>query len=161
MSKVLELFMQITKAISTIILVIASGQAISDGWSFLGKHDEIKGYSIVDVGEISVVNPPYGTKWNVDVFKLSLYCFSFSNYNHDLNEGAAALLLANAQNNIKLATFERYPIDIKVELYSIQIHECPSIESIIKGNIKENDDNVKKWERIIKELEEIKKLESQ
>jgi hypothetical protein len=48
------------------VLILFAAQALPSGWGILGDQKEMEGNVIVEVGEVSKIQPPYGVKWNVD-----------------------------------------------------------------------------------------------
>lgn len=114
------------KASIATLLAFASAQATADGWDMFGQQDQMKNYFIVDVGEVSKVNPPPNTEWNKDVYRMNGRCFMFSGYMGSWGYGKkAALLLVNAEKSIQLALIEPSIGATKVTLKSIEMIQCP------------------------------------
>lgn len=110
----------------------AATTANADGWALFSEQAQMKGYVIAEVGEVSEVEPPFNTKWEDDVYQMNGRCFSFSGYNGYWGYGSkAALLLVNAQKNIKLALIESSIGSIKTELKSVTMLECPSGTNVV------------------------------
>ncbi len=145
--------------ITIILFSLISTHANSDGWATFSEHEKMKGYNIVDVGQVTELSSPLNTKWDTDLYKMNEYCFSLSGYIGYLGySGPAALLLVNAQKDIKLAIIKSEIGSLKVQLHSIRMYKCPSND--INNAIKNNEDYIKKLEQLKKELEALQKLEN-
>ena len=123
------------------------------------EQEEMKGYNIVDVGQVTELNPPINTKWETDIYKMNEYCFSLSGYMGYLGyAGPAALLLANEKKDIKLAIIKSEIGSLKVQLHTVRMYQCPSYN--INNAIKNNENYIKKLEQLKKELETLRELEN-
>lgn len=136
------------------LLAFASVEANANGWAIFSKHAAMKNYVIIDVGEVSGVEPPFNTKWQDDVYQMNGRCFSFSGYMGYWGYGRkAALLLVNTQKDVKLALIESAIGSVKVELQSIVMLECPSGTNVIPYS----DDPEEQLRLLKKRQEELKK----
>jgi hypothetical protein len=138
----------------TALLTFASSQAIADGWAIVSQQTQLKDNAIIDVGEVSKVDPPFNTKWESDVYQMNGRCFTLSGYMGYWGYGGkAALLLVNAQKFVQLALLETAIGSIKVELHSISMIKCPT-----GTNVMPYSDNPEEQLRLLKKrLEDIKK----
>ncbi|MCP5161211.1 MAG: hypothetical protein H7A00_06035 [Hahellaceae bacterium] len=141
------------------VSVIFPTLAFGGGWDTFGKHGELKDYVIAEVGDLSAINPPVGTNWGVDLFKINARCIAFSSYNKpSLYSSKAALLLVKSPSTVKLAVFEDSISSIKVELYSIEVYECPygsavsESAEILQQKLKEQLEVLKKQQQQLEEL---------
>ena len=144
----------LTKAMVALLLAVLSFSACADGWAFLSQQEQMKGFVIADVGEVSEVEPPFNTKWQEDVYKMNGRCFSFSGYNGYWGYGSkAAFLLVNAQKVIKVALIESSIGSLNVELKSVTMLECPTRS----GGVPYSDDPEEQLRLFQKQQEELKK----
>lgn len=142
------------KVMVAVFLAFASAQADADGWALFSQQAQMKNYVVVDVGEVSKVEPPFNTKWENDVYQMNGRCFLFSGYIGYSGYGSkAALLLVNAQKSIQLALFESAIGSVKVELQSITKIECPSGTNVIPYS----DDPEERLKLLKKRQEELNK----
>lgn len=142
------------RGLITALLTFASSQAIADGWAIMSQQAQLKNNAIIDVGEVSKVDPPFNTKWENDVYQMNGRCFTFSGYMGYWGYGGkAALLLANAQKVVQLALLETAIGSIKVELQSISMIKCPT-----GTNVMPYSDNPEEQLRLLKKrLEDMKR----
>ena len=137
-----------------VLLAFASARASADGWAIMSQQAQLKGNVIVDVGEVSKVDPPFNTKRENDVYQMNGRCFTFAGYMGYWGYGGkAALLLANAQKVVQLALIESAIGSIKVELQSISLLKCPAGTSVIPYS----DDPEEQLKFLKKRQEEMKK----
>lgn len=137
-----------------VFLAFASAQADANGWALFSQQAQMKNHVIVDVGEVSKVEPPFNTKWENDVYQMNGRCFLFSGYMGYWGYGnKAALLLVNAQKSIQLALIESAIGSIKVELQSITMLDCPSGTNVTPYS----DDPEEQLKLLKKKQEELKK----
>lgn len=124
-------YKSISELLPFLIILLCPTFAFADGWALFSEQAQMREHVIVDVGEVSKVNPSQITRRDNDVYKMNGRCFSFNGYNGQWNYGSkAAFLLANAQNSIKLALIESSIGSLKVEMKSLTMLECPSAEII-------------------------------
>jgi len=144
----------VQRALITILLAFASSQAIADGWAVMSQQAQLKNNAIIDVGEVSKVDPPFNTKWENDVYQMNGRCFTFSGYMGYWGYGGkAALLLTNAQKIVQLALLETAIGSIKVELQYISMIKCPS-----GTNVMPYSDNPEEQLRLLKKrFEDMKR----
>lgn len=144
----------VQRALITVLLAFASSQVIADGWAIMSQQAQLKNNAIIDVGEVSKVDPPFNTKWENDVYQMNGRCFTFSGYMGYWGYGGkAALLLANAQKVVQLALLETAIGSIKVELQSISMIKCPA-----GTNVMPYSDNPEEQLRLLKKrLEDMKR----
>jgi hypothetical protein len=149
------------KLLVATFLAFVSAQAIADGWAMFSQQAQMKNYVIVDVGEVSKVEPPFNTKWEKDVYQLNGRCFLFSGYVGYWGYGSkAALLLVNAQKDIQLALIESAIGSIKVELQPISMVECPSGTNVLPYSADPEEQLQllkKRQEELKKKLEDLQK----
>lgn len=142
------------RAVIAALLAFASAQAGADGWAIMSHQAQMRNNVIIDVGEVSKVEPPFNTKWENDVYQMNGRCFTFSGYIGIWGYGSkAALLLVNAQKVVQLALIESAIGSIKVELQSISMLKCPAGTSVIPYS----DDPEEQLKLLRKRQEEIKK----
>ena len=143
------------------LLSLASSQAIADGWAIMSQQAQLKNNAIIDVGEVSKVDPPFNTKWENDVYQMNGRCFTFPGYMGYWGYGGkAALLLANAQKVVQLALLETAISSIKVELHSISMIKCPTGTNVMPYSDDPEEQLrllKKRQEEMKKKLEEIKR----
>lgn len=144
----------VQRALITVLLSFASSHAIADGWAIMSQQAQLKNNAIIDVGEVSKVDPPFNTKWEDDVYQMNGRCFTLSGYMGYWGYGGkAALLLANAQKIVQLALLETAISSIKVELQSILMIKCPA-----GTNVMPYSDNPEEQLRLMKKrLEDMKR----
>lgn len=144
-----------------VFLAVASAQADADGWAIMSQQAQLKNNVIVDVGEVSKVEPPFNTKWENEVYQMNGRCFTFSSYMGYWGYGGkAALLLANAQKVVQLALIESAIGSIKVELHSISMLKCPAGTNVMPYSDDPEEQLrllKKRQEEMKKKLEEIKR----
>lgn len=141
-------------AVIAAFLAFASAQADADGWAIMSQQAQLKSNVIVDVGEVSKVDPTFNTKWENDVYQMNGRCFTFSGYvGYWGYGGKAALLLANAQKVVQLALIESVIGSIKVDLQSISMLKCPAGTNVIPYS----DDPEEQLRLLKKRQEEMKK----
>lgn len=137
-----------------VFLALASAQAGADGWAIISQQAQLKNNVIVDVGEVSKVEPPFNIKWESEVYQMNGRCFTFSGYMGYWGYGGkAALLLANAQKVVQLALIESAIGSIKVELHSISMLKCPAGIDVMPYS----DDPAEQLRLLQKRQEEMKK----
>ena len=142
------------KSIIGAILALVSIEASADGWATFSHHSSMKGYVIVDVGDVSEVQPPFNTKWSENVFQMNGRCFTFPGYMGIWGYGSkAAILLANAQKDIKLGLIGSSMGSIKIELQSISPIKCPSSTNVLPHS----DNPEEQLQLLKKKLEELKR----
>lgn len=123
---------EIRRSLACLLLGLLSSSANADGWALFSKHAELKNYVIADVGEVSEVSKPIGANWNVDLYQLNGRCLAFSGYSKPYFYGnKAALLLVNSTQRVSLAILETTIGSIKVEVYGVDIYECPNSASVL------------------------------
>ena len=140
-----------------LFIAFAAAQADADGGAIMSQQAQLKNNVIVDVGEVSKVEPPFNTKWENEVYQMNGRCFTFSGYMGYWGYGGkAALLLANAQKVVQLALIESAIGSIKVELHSISMLKCPA-----GANVMPYSDDPEEQLRLLKNRQEEmkKKLE--
>lgn len=144
----------VRRALITTLLAFASSQAVADGWTIMSQQAQLKNNAIIDVGEVSKVDPPFNSKWEIDVYQMNGRCFTLPGYiGYWGYGGKAALLLANAQAVVQLALLETAIGSIKVELQSISLIKCPT-----RTNVMPNSDNLEEQIRLLKkQLEDMKR----
>lgn len=143
-----------TKVIVALLIAASSFSAYADGWALFSQQEQMKGFVIADVGEVSEVEPPLNTKWQEDVYEMNGHCFSFSEYNGYWGYGSkAAFLLVNAQKVIKLALIETSIGSLNVELKSVTMLECPTGSNVVP----DSDDPQERLRLLRKQQEELKK----
>lgn len=142
------------KAGALSVVILAPTSVCADGWAIFSEQAQMKGYVIADVGEVSEVDPPFNTDWENDVYQMNGRCFSFAGYNGYCGYGSkAALLLINAQKNIKLALIESSIGSIKTEMKSLTMLECPSGTNVVPYS----DDPEEQLRLLQKRQEDLKK----
>lgn len=115
-----------------VLLVAFPTAASADGWALFSKQNDLKNHAIVDVGEISEVSKPVGANWNVDLYQMNGRCLAFSGYSSPPFYGRkAALLLANSAQRISLAILETSISSIKVDVYAVEMYECPNSSGVV------------------------------
>lgn len=124
--------MNLNRSVLVILSLLASPHTWASGWTLFSKQSEMKSYIIADVGEVSQVEPPINTKWEEDVYQINGQCFYLPGYVGNWSYGSkAAMLLVNAQKDIKLALFEAWIGSVKADLQSIVLIECPAGKNVI------------------------------
>lgn len=142
------------RALITALLAFVSSQAIADGWATMSQQAQLKNNAIVDVGEVSKVDPPFNTKWENDVYQMNGRCFTLPGYMGFWGYGSkAALLLVNAQKVVQLALLETAIGSIKVELQSISMIKCPAGTNVMPYS----DDPEEQLRLLKKRLEDMKR----
>jgi hypothetical protein len=150
----LESFSPMNRFFAATILIAISLQANADGWAIGSQHSALKNYAVVEVGEVSEVQPPFNTRWNENVYQMNGRCFTLSSYSGYWGYGAkAAMLMANAQRDIRLAIFEASIGAVKVNLQSIAVIKCPAGTDVIPYS----DDPEERLRLLNKRLEELKR----
>lgn len=118
--------MEINKLAALLILFLFSSLAHANGWSFMSQHEQMKGFVIVDVGEVEKLRPPFNTTWDVDLYRLNGACFSIDGYHGLWGIGKkAAFLLVNERKQIKIGLLEASIGSLKAGNYSITVYGCP------------------------------------
>ena len=146
--------MNFRTTIAGTLIALASVQTNADSWAIFSNQAAMKNYTIIDVGDISQVEPPFNTKWKEDVYQMNGRCFSFSGYIGYWGYGnKAALLLTNAQKDLKLALVESSIGSIKVELQSVNVIACPTGTNVTPYS----DDPNEQLRLLKKRQEELKK----
>lgn len=146
--------MRTTFNLAAVALAMMPLSAHADGWALFGKQSAMKNYVIADVGEVSPVDPPVNTKWEQDVYQMNGRCFYFPGYMGIWGFGGkAALLLVNAQKDVKVALFETSIGTVKADLQSIVLVECPAGTNVIPYS----DDPEEQLRLLQKRQEDLKK----
>ena len=149
--------MSIKRYMEFILFSLVSTNVNSNGWALFSEQEKMKGYNIVDVGQVTELRPPINIKWDTDLYKMNKYCFSISGHIGHLGyDGPAAFLLVDAQKDIKLAIIKSEIGSLKAQVHSIRIYECPS--SNINNAIKNNEDYIKKLEQLKKAKNGVKPI---
>jgi len=108
------------------LLFLCPMNASANGWSLLSQHQQMTGFVIAEVGEVSKVEPPLDTTWNEDVYKMNGRCFFISSYMGYWGYGSkSALLLVYSAKLIKLAIIKDELGLVNVELKDIRMINCP------------------------------------
>lgn len=116
----------VKKVILMAYLCLYSIAANCSGWDSFGDHSQLKGYFVVDVGEVSEVPAPANTTWNDPLYKMNDRCFTFFGYQGYWGYGTkAGLLVVNDSKLVKLALVETSISSVKVELKNITLYKCP------------------------------------
>ena len=63
--------MKIYKLTFILALLLPASLVQANGWAFMSKHEQMKGFVIVDVGEAEKLSPPFNTTWDVDLYRLN------------------------------------------------------------------------------------------
>lgn len=142
-----------------VLLATLPSTANADGWALFSKQNELKNHTIVDVGEISEVSKPVGANWNVDLYQINGRCLAFSGYSSPNFYGnKAALLLVNSAQRVSLAILETTIGAIKVDVYSVDMYECPDSPNVLPYSsdpaemLKLLEERQKELERQLEEL---------
>jgi len=102
---------------------------------FDSQHSELKGYYIVDVGNATEIEPPFGKRWEKEIYQLNGRCFTIDSYRYQVfwgYSGKAGLLLVNERRNIRLALFEKDISNLKVKFEPITLVECPRESGVMR-----------------------------
>ena len=146
--------MRVISSIAGVFFVVMSGASHASGWALFGKQGAMKNYVIVDVGEVSSVDPPVNTKWEQDVYQMNGRCFYFPGYvGYWGYGGKAAFLLVNAQKDVRVALFETAIGAVKVDFESAVLVECPAGTNVMPYS----DDPEEQLKLLQKRQEELKK----
>lgn len=148
----------------TLFVATATSQARAYEWDTFSKQAEMKDAVIADVGNVATVDPPDGTKWDHDVFRIGSHCFHFVGghlrYQHD-----AALLLIDQQNFVKVALIEPSVGSIKADVEMVTLVECPSAISttidLLQSIKKQQEQNNAQLKRLQQEQLQYQKLQQQ
>ncbi len=145
-----EQIMNLKITLLGVLIAFAAIRAHADSWATFSNHSMLKNHVIVDVGDVSQVEPPFNTKWKEDVYQMNGRCFSISGHLGYWGYGSkAALLVANAQKILKLALIESSIGSVKVDLQSIDVIECPT-----GTNVMPYSDDLKEQLRLLKKRQE-------
>lgn len=118
--------MRNTFALIFLILIITTKTSHAESWGPLSDQASLKNHVILEAGDASEVEPPYGVKWSSDVFQMNNRCFIFQGFLGYWGYGSKpAFLLVSEQRNLKIAIFESSAGSIKVELKNITLIQCP------------------------------------
>lgn len=111
-----------------ILVLLFSSSAVADGWGTFSDYEKLKGQEIVDVGEIEKLSPPVNTKWNVDLYKVGLTCFSVGYLYNSWSNSKASLILVDKYKTPKLGIIESSIGSINVKIHDITVYECPGVK---------------------------------
>lgn len=156
--------------IATCVILCCSRVLAGDSFDgFQSQHKELKGYYIVDAGNATKVDPPFGKQWAKDLFELNGRCFTMDSYQYlDLWDygGKAGLLLVNKQQDVRLALIKEDITNLEVKLEPITLFECPAESGVVSPctteeecterleQLKEQIENQRKdREKLIRQLE--------
>ncbi len=152
---ILQRLLAYLKIWSLSLALFTTANVDADGWALFSQQAQMKGYFIAEVGDVSAVEPPFNTEWENDVYQMNDRCFSFSEYNGYSGYGnKAALLLVNAQKDVKLALIESSIGSIKTELKSVTMLACPAGTNVIP----QSDDLEQQLRHLQKQRDEMKRM---
>ena len=116
-------------ASSLVLFSLFSVQSYAEGWETFSSHKKLKGYEIAEVGEITEVRPPMNETWNVHLYKINGWCFSFTDYFRPMLLGSskAAFLLVKEPSEIIVSILESSIGSIKADVHPASIYKCPHV----------------------------------
>ena len=96
------------------------------------NQSQLKGAFIAEVGEAHEVEPPSGAKWKDQIYSLNSRCFTLSGYFGYWGYGGKPAMLVVKENKlINLALFESLGSTPSVDLFPVQMVQCPESANVL------------------------------